>query len=317
MSDRHVFADELGALLSEIARPRINALRSEHNAAPPSGLPRAKVGKIMQQVLVETTSANFPTANFEALDHGFRSFLHPAFMPAWDRVRSLTATGGDAFSMASGADAAVLLAGFGLPIAPFDLEALRILAKPSKDIDTVLALFSRNKTALVGYSACDAPFYVLLTDCIRTLRQRVPTCPELADIKQLFGRSGGSLPPDPGSPYAKVSSRRGFSWLNKMNKMGVVVEMVDVIGVEEARAPQAVDLVAFREQKLGKVGAVLPGNAADQCPCHPSNLSHFDHCVIPLFRNRCETKGARFLPRLAAAPGQLLYSCAIRQPITR
>jgi hypothetical protein len=75
MSDRHPYADE--------------------------------VGEIMQQVLVE---ANFPTANFEALDHGFRSFLHPAFMPAWDRVRSLTATGGDAFSMASGAYAAVLLA---------------------------------------------------------------------------------------------------------------------------------------------------------------------------------------------------------------
>jgi hypothetical protein len=65
----------------------------------------------------------------------------------------------------------------------------------------VLALFSRNKTALVGYSACDAPFYVLLTDCIRTLRQRVPSCPELADIKQLFGRSGGSLPPDLGQNF--------------------------------------------------------------------------------------------------------------------
>jgi hypothetical protein len=141
-----------------------------------------EVGEIMQQVLVE---ANFPTANFEALDHGFRSFLHPAFMPAWDRVRSLTATGGDALSMASGAYAAVLLAGFGFPVAPFDPGALRILATPSKDIDTVLALFSRNKTALVGYSVCDAPFYVLLTDCIRTLRPRVPSCPELADIKQL------------------------------------------------------------------------------------------------------------------------------------
>ena len=50
MSDRHPFADE--------------------------------VGEIMQQVLVETTGANFPTANFDALDHGFRSFLHPAFMTA-------------------------------------------------------------------------------------------------------------------------------------------------------------------------------------------------------------------------------------------
>ena len=131
-------------------------------------------------------------------------------MTAWDRVRSLTATGGDAFAMASGAYAAVLLAGFGLPVAPFDLKALRILAKPSKDIDTVLALFSRNKTALVGYSACDAPFYVLLTDCIRTLRQRVPSCPELADIKQLFGRLADPCPRTPArtSPRGMALFRR-------------------------------------------------------------------------------------------------------------
>ena len=45
-----------------------------------------------------------------------------------------------------------------------------------------------------------------------------------------------------------------------------MVEMVDAIGVEEACAPHhAVDFVAFPEQELSEVGAVLPGNAGDQC----------------------------------------------------
>ena len=89
-------------------------------------------------------------------------FVHPAFMPAWDRVRSLPAMGGDPFSMASGVDAAILLAGFGLPVAPFDF-GYSVLEKPSNEIDSVLNAFSRWRTAFVGYSVCDVPFYVLLT----------------------------------------------------------------------------------------------------------------------------------------------------------
>ena len=54
---------------------------------------------------------------------------------------------------------------------------MRILTTPSKDIDTVLDLFSRDKGAYVGYSSCDAPFYLLLTDCVRTLRRLVSVHP--------------------------------------------------------------------------------------------------------------------------------------------
>jgi hypothetical protein len=92
---------------------------------------------------------------------------------------------GDAFEMTRGILAAVVLAGYALPVAPFDLEA-HILAKPSNDIDTVQALFSADKGAYVGYSTCDAPFYLLLTDCVRSLRQLVPVHPRLSEVKQLF-----------------------------------------------------------------------------------------------------------------------------------
>ena len=50
----------------------------------------------------------------------------------------------------------------------------------------------------------------------------------------------------------------------------VVVEMVDAVGVEQAGAAlDAVHHVALLEQELGQVGAVLPGDAGDECRlCH-------------------------------------------------
>jgi hypothetical protein len=86
-------------------------------------------------------------------------------------------------------------------MAPFDLEAMHIRAKPSHDIDTVQTLFSADKGAYIGYSTSDAPFYLLLTDCISTLRRLVAAHPMLSELRRLFARQGASLPPDPGQPF--------------------------------------------------------------------------------------------------------------------
>jgi hypothetical protein len=46
----------------------------------------------------------------------------------------------------------------------------------------------------------------------------------------------------------------------------VFVDVVDALGVEQGRAAlDAVDLVAFRQQELGQVAAVLAGDACDEC----------------------------------------------------
>ena len=48
-------------------------------------------------------------------------------------------------------------------------------------------------------------------------------------------------------------------------EMEVVIEVVDAIDVEEAcTSDPAVNFVSFREQELGKIGAVLPCNTGDQ-----------------------------------------------------
>ena len=49
--------------------------------------------------------------------------------------------------------------------------------------------------------------------------------------------------------------------------MGVVVELIDPVGIEEARASDnAVHLVALSQQKPNEIGPILPRHASDQRP---------------------------------------------------
>jgi hypothetical protein len=161
--------DTLAATASALLiERRLEALLAEHGASAPNELPLALQLQLLQRAVTETAAVNFPAANLEMLQHGLHSFTHPAFKAAMERMRVSCKTGGDAFEMSTGIYAAIVLAGFGLPVAPFDLQAMRILAESSKDIDTMRELFSRDKGAYVGYSTCKAPFYVLLTDCVQS-----------------------------------------------------------------------------------------------------------------------------------------------------
>jgi hypothetical protein len=197
MSSEHAFAAAAGAALMQKAEGRLKALLAEFGVSDPSELSPSEAREILSRAVIEASGANFPSANLKLLAHYARSFAHPAFIPALERVASGAAFPSDAFAMASGVDAAIVLAGFGLPVAPFDRKTPRILAEPSNDIDTVIARFARWQTAYVGYNVCAAPVYVLLTDCVRTLVQKVPVHPELAEVKKLFERRGAALPPAP------------------------------------------------------------------------------------------------------------------------
>jgi hypothetical protein len=208
MSDRNAFADAARAPLFERAEARFNSLLAEKGASHPTDVSVAVGRRLFRRAVVETAAANFQGTDAECLARGSQSFTHPAFYPALERVRCAVALApslGDRdniFRSATGVDAAVVLAGFGLPVAPFDREVDRILGQPSNDIDTVLSLFAHSsKNAVVGYSLCDAPFYVVLTNCIEALRQQLPISPELNGILQLFERSGTPLPLDPGGPF--------------------------------------------------------------------------------------------------------------------
>ena len=107
--------------------------------------------------MLEAAATMSPNGNLEMLRHGFRSAKHPAFFDAMDQITLSCKFPGDALDMVRGIHAAVVLAGWGLPVAPFDLEEMRIKADPSNDIDVVLENFSADNGAYVGYNSCDAP----------------------------------------------------------------------------------------------------------------------------------------------------------------
>jgi len=178
----------------EQCEPRLMEELARYGASSPDELPTDIAAEIFQQVLLETAAKNFPDAQIEALRHGLNAFRHPRFWTAFNRLKARTKTSSNAFESVSGIDAAIVLAGLGLPVAPFDRKRPRILAEPSSNIETVAKSFSRWKTAYVGYSPCDIPFYIILTDCMRTLREQVFNQPQLKEVKALFQRSGFDPP---------------------------------------------------------------------------------------------------------------------------
>lgn len=191
------------AMLSEIfkrAEPRLNQLLAEHGAKSPQDLPPELAGNILRQVMIEA-AATVQGANVQALSHGLGAFMRDDFGPALKRAKAFAEEEKDAFSMVAGIDAAIVLAGFGMEVAPFDRKNPRILANPTNDIDAAKQNFLRWKTAFVGYSPCKAPFYILVTDCRKTLCDRLRTDPRLLPVRQLFERQGGKLPPDEKQPF--------------------------------------------------------------------------------------------------------------------
>jgi hypothetical protein len=179
------------------AEPKLEAALTWHGVSSPDQLPQELAAKIFWDVLIQVAAENFPEAQLDALKHGTSAFQHPRFWPSFSRLKPLLTAPSDAFDFASGRDAAIVLAGLGLAVAPFDRKNLRVLSEPSNDIDEVVARFSKFKTAFVGYSPCDVPFYILITDCMQTMWPQIATGPELREVKKIVERAGTALPRGP------------------------------------------------------------------------------------------------------------------------
>jgi hypothetical protein len=96
--------------------------------------------------------------------------------------------------------------GTGIPVAPFEkqtapVKALRLLAPLSDDIDVVAKNFAQHPAASIGYSSCAAPFYLLLTNCLLTLRKTIVSDDRLQEARQLVERTGHQWPTGTIAPF--------------------------------------------------------------------------------------------------------------------
>jgi hypothetical protein len=196
MENRQNLTEPAFATIFDQAEPRLDALQKKYGVTSFGMLPYESRHEI-RRVIVETAAESCPTINSERLGHSAVSYLSSNYRAALRRVKSSSARVGGALEMAKGIDSAIVLAGAGLPVGPLD-TAGRIVGKPSNDVDTVRALFAGHEAALVAYNVCSAPFYLLLTNCVRTMRKCVLHDPEFLEVRLLFERGrGDSLPPDP------------------------------------------------------------------------------------------------------------------------
>src|SRR5688500_10139476 len=98
--------------LRERAEPKLAAALARHGVNSPKELSPELAGQIFQETLLQTAAENFPAAQLDALKHGLNAFRHPLFGPAFDRLKLRMKEKSDAFEMAAGPDAAIVLAAF-------------------------------------------------------------------------------------------------------------------------------------------------------------------------------------------------------------
>ena len=210
------FAEETFDALIDMAEPRFAEALAEQGGSAPSRIPNAQAAEIFRKVVLATAAQHSPGTDLNAVDQMIGEYVrrhptfflpiadtlermirvtaHPLFGPAVQRARAQAQATRNIFAPAVGPDCAIMMAGYGLPVAPLDKRSPRLLAPVSNDIDVVAQNFERFNTAYVGYSTCAAPFYLLLTNCVRSLRQRMLSDDRLRDLRLLIERSNPSWP---------------------------------------------------------------------------------------------------------------------------
>jgi hypothetical protein len=190
-------------------RSRLAAALKELGVAHPSELPPAIANELFRKVLIETAALHNPDADLEAMDRLTRAASNPLFFPALKGARKQADLQKDYFTPATGSDCAIVMAGHGIAVAPFEMpttpkDAPRLLAPLSDDIDVVASSFAQRPEAAVGYSSCAAPFYILATNCVNTLRQLIVSDDRLRGARHLIERVGFKWPAEATSPFEQA-----------------------------------------------------------------------------------------------------------------
>lgn len=194
------FAEAAFIRVSEAAEPILKR-KLEAIGTPFEALPRAQQTELLKSTMVEATATLNPDADFDGLRRVFDMMGDVRFTSAMGRVRALPY--GGAFDPAIGQDAALILSGAGLAIQPMDRKTGRPFAELAYGIDQADRIFSKAKTAWVGYRPAEAPFYVLVTDCVLTAYKHIKQNPAFADLKRKMETGYGGFPPQPGVPQFK------------------------------------------------------------------------------------------------------------------
>ncbi len=194
-----MFGREFMTRIEQVAAAKL----ASHGFSGLDDAPSDLAAKIYREAAFEVAARN-PDADLQTLDRVLTATLRADVRHGLKQMRTLTSQPYDALAAATGKDAAMVMAFFGLPVAPMDRRTLKMMAQPSSDLDEVSAMFDRAKTAFVGYSTCEAAFYTLASDCADTLARMIDTNEQMARIGDLFRRDNTPPPQPQGTPFVKA-----------------------------------------------------------------------------------------------------------------
>jgi len=157
--------------------------------------------QLVREAIIET-AFQVPGADLALLNSILDGVFRAELLDALRTILPGLSSPFEALDFASGADAALIMAFFGLPVAPMERGSGQITAPLSANLDQVAANFEATDADLVGYSTCEAPFYVLFTDCHDTVARMLRSEAKLDRIRTLFERDYLPLPEDRGTPFA-------------------------------------------------------------------------------------------------------------------
>lgn len=163
-----------------------------------ANLSRAQQAELLKSSMVEAAAGLNPNADFDGIRRVFDIMSDERFTSALGRLRE-TPYGG-AFDPAIGMDAALVLAGAGLNVQPMDRKTGRPFGALATGLDETEKVFEKSKTAWVGYRPAEAPFYLMVTDCVLTAYSQIRNNPIFADLRTKMEMGYGGFPRRPNLP---------------------------------------------------------------------------------------------------------------------
>lgn len=188
-------------VLASKANPILERLLKERGVADFKELTRAQAGEVLKASLMEAAVLNMPGLDLNALRRAVTAITDDTFTSAMGRLLAKRGEGHAAFDPAQGEDHAIVLAGWGVPVAPLDRRSGKIIGPVARNAGEAAKVFGRFKTAFVGYQPAAAPYHLMVTDCFNTMLLIINRHPGMAAFREALTRVGAPMPTGRAEPF--------------------------------------------------------------------------------------------------------------------
>ncbi|WP_454887636.1 hypothetical protein [Sphingomonas oryzagri] len=122
---------------------------------------------------------------------------HPAFGPAWLKIKEAAAYQSSVMALPGEVAAGVVMAALGVPAAPLLGTSTDRIIDPTLDIDVLIEETSKLEQFMIGFEPAFTDFYFLVSTSVRSLRRCLESDPGFKPIRHIIPMSRMPLTPKP------------------------------------------------------------------------------------------------------------------------